>query len=127
MVFIGALAFLILCGAIYGAYWLISGMSIEYEYILTNGEIDVDKIIAQRKRKRLVTVSAKTFEAFGPYKPEEHVNRNYDSRILACESETSDGQCIMLNSAMVRWDTACWYLIPTTESFRGSNLFFQGR
>lgn len=91
MVFIGALAFLILCGAIYGAYWLISGMSIEYEYILTNGEIDVDKIVAQRKRKRLVTVSAKTFEAFGPYKPEEHVNRNYDSRILACESETSEG------------------------------------
>ena len=66
-------------------------MSVEYEYILTNGEIDVDKIIAQRKRKRLVTVSAKTFEAFGPYKMAEHANRNYDNRILACESEDSPG------------------------------------
>lgn len=89
--FLGPIALLLIFGACYGAYWLISGMSVEYEYILTNGEIDVDKIVAQRKRKRLVTVSAKTFEAFGPYKAAEHVNRNYDSRILACESEESDG------------------------------------
>ena len=66
------LSFLILCGACYGAYWLISGMNIEYEYILTNGEIDVDKIIAQRKRKRLITVNVKTFEAFRPYKAAQH-------------------------------------------------------
>ncbi len=85
------LSFLILCGACYGAYWLISGMNIEYEYILTNGEIDVDKIIAQRKRKRLITVNVKTFEAFGPYKAAEHANRSYDNRVLACESEDSEG------------------------------------
>ncbi len=88
---LGPLAVLLIFGGCYAAYWLISGMSIEYEYILTNGEIDVDKIIAQRKRKRLVTVSAKTFESFGPYQAAEHLHRNYDSRILACESEDSDG------------------------------------
>ena len=84
-------AFLIICGSGYGAYWLISGMSVEYEYILTNGEIDIDKIIAQRKRKRLISVHSKTFESFGPYKMAEHANRNYDNRILACESEDSEG------------------------------------
>ncbi len=89
--YLGGLAVLIVFGACYGAYWLISGMSVEYEYILTNGEIDVDKIIAQRKRKRLLTVNAKTFEAFGPYKAAEHAGRNYDNRVLACESEDSDG------------------------------------
>ncbi len=83
-------AFLIICGAVYGAYWLISGMNVEYEYILTNGEIDVDKIVAQRKRKRLLNVHSKTFEAFGPYKAAEHANRDYDNRILACESEDSE-------------------------------------
>ncbi len=85
------IGFLLVFGACYGAYWLISGMSIEYEYILTNGELDIDKIIAQRKRKRLATVNVKTFEAFGPYKPAEHANRDYDNRILACESEDSEG------------------------------------
>lgn len=84
-------AFLLICGAGYGAYWLITGMNVEYEYILTNGEIDVDKIIAQRKRKRLVTVNSRTFEAFGPYRAAEHTNRDYDNRILACESEDSEG------------------------------------
>ena len=85
--FVGPLAILLAFGVCYGAYWLISGMSVEYEYILTNKEIDVDKIVAQRKRKRLVTVSVKTFDGFGPYKAAEHVHRNYDSRILACVSE----------------------------------------
>lgn len=89
--FIGPIAIMLAIGVCYGGYWLISGMNIEYEYILTNGEIDVDKIIAQRKRKRLVTVHAKTFEAFGPYHMAEHLNRNYDSRILACEAENSEG------------------------------------
>ncbi|MDF2567869.1 MAG: hypothetical protein K0R90_1325 [Oscillospiraceae bacterium] len=70
-------------GVAYGAYFLITGLNVEYEYILTNGEIDVDKITAQRKRKRLITVHAKTFDEFGIYRPEEHANRQYDNRILS--------------------------------------------
>lgn len=44
------------CAIIYGTYYLLSGMNIEYEYIFTNGEIDIDKIIAKRKRVHLVTI-----------------------------------------------------------------------
>ena len=60
-----AIALFIAIGAVYGAYWLMTGLDVEYEYIVTNGEIDVDKIIAQRKRKRLLTVKASVFERFG--------------------------------------------------------------
>ena len=59
------LAFLLACAALYGGFYLISGLDCEYEYILTNGEIDVDKIIAKRKRKRLITVKSSAFERFG--------------------------------------------------------------
>lgn len=52
-------------GIFYGAYWLISEREIEYEYILTNGDLDIDKIIAKKKRKRLLTIKLKTFERFG--------------------------------------------------------------
>ena len=31
-------------------------MNIEYEYIVTNSELDIDKIMSKRGRKRLVTV-----------------------------------------------------------------------
>lgn len=56
-----------LFGVFWGGFRLITNSDCEYEYIVTNGEIDVDKIIAQRKRVRLITAKASTFEAFGEY------------------------------------------------------------
>ncbi len=50
------------CGIIWIAYILIKGRNIEYEYIVTNGDLDIDKIIAQRKRKRIFSATAKDFE-----------------------------------------------------------------
>lgn len=52
-------------GIFYGAYWLVSEQEIEYEYILTNGDLDIDKITAKKKRKRLLSAKLKTFEKFG--------------------------------------------------------------
>lgn len=60
-----AIALFIALGALYGAYYLMTNLDIEYEYIVTNGEIDIDKIIAQRNRKRLLSVKASVFERFG--------------------------------------------------------------
>lgn len=49
----------------YAGYYFISGVDTEYEYILTNGEIDIDKITGKRKRKRLMTASIDSFTSFG--------------------------------------------------------------
>lgn len=46
----------------YLMYVLIRSRSIEYEYIVTNGDLDIDMIIAQRKRKRIFTGNCKDFE-----------------------------------------------------------------
>lgn len=83
------LAPLLAVGAIYGAYYLITSMNVEYEYSVTNGELDVDQIIAQRKRKRLVTVNCKEVEAFGRYKPAEHQGKSYQTKIIACDNIAS--------------------------------------
>ncbi len=64
---LAGLGLLLICGIFYGGYYLLTGLDCEYEYIVTNGEIDVDKIIAKRKRVRLVTAKASLFEAFGEY------------------------------------------------------------
>lgn len=61
------LGLLILAGIFYGGYYLLTNFDCEYEYIVTNGEIDIDKIIAKRKRIRLITAKASAFEAFGEY------------------------------------------------------------
>ena len=63
------LSLLLVVGAGYGAWWLITGRNIEFEYSVTNGDIDIDQIIAKRKRKRLVSVSGKKVESLLPYNP----------------------------------------------------------
>lgn len=40
---------------------------IEYEYTFTNGDLDVDKIIAQSKRKEMISTQISKFTAFGRY------------------------------------------------------------
>ncbi len=79
----GTFGLFLLAGALYGAYILIAGMNVEYEYILTNGEIDIDKIIAKSRRKRLITVNIREFSEFGLYDCEKKYGE-YKSTIMAC-------------------------------------------
>lgn len=58
---------LLIVGIAYGAWWLITGLNVEYEYCVTNGDIDIDLIIAKRKRKRIVSVVGRKVESLLPY------------------------------------------------------------
>ncbi|MCL2462870.1 MAG: DUF6106 family protein [Defluviitaleaceae bacterium] len=60
--FFPGLAVFILAAAIFGTYWLFRRMNIEYEYVYTNGELDIDIIYAKAKRKRLFSGDTKDFE-----------------------------------------------------------------
>ncbi len=51
----------------YGTYFLVQNMYVEYEYTFTNGELDIDKIIAKKKRKSLLSTDTGKFTAFGKY------------------------------------------------------------
>lgn len=54
-------------GAGYGTYFLVQGTHVEYEYTFTNGSLDVDKIIAKKRRTSMLTVEVRQFTAFGRY------------------------------------------------------------
>ncbi len=58
-------AILLSCGCIYGLYRYITGTYVEYEYAVTNGEMDIDKITGKRKRRRMISVDVRKVEAFG--------------------------------------------------------------
>ena len=49
LTFIFPLTFILAAGAAYAIYLLFTGLNIEYEYTVTNGILDIDKIIAKRK------------------------------------------------------------------------------
>ena len=52
-----ALIALILVG--FGAYYIITSRSLEFEYSITNGDVTIDRIIYRRKRKRVISIDAK--------------------------------------------------------------------
>ncbi len=61
------LGFLLAVAAGYGTFFIVQSSHIEYEYAFTNGELDIDKIIAKRKRKPLLSVEVRKFTDFGKY------------------------------------------------------------
>ena len=54
---LGALSAIVIIGILYGAWWLSTKFNVEYEYIVTNEDMDVDKIINKSARKRLASIT----------------------------------------------------------------------
>ena len=88
--FIGMIAPILLFGAGYGAWWLITARNIEFEYCVTNGDVDIDQIVARRKRKRIVSVSSKKIEAAGRYDAARFAGRSIDRLVMAATSPQAE-------------------------------------
>lgn len=98
--------FAVLCIG-YLAYILISRMSVEYEYIFTNGELDIDIIRGRKFRKRMVTVKCKnikimekTTEVLSKTRTgEKAINAVYNpelGEIYKIEAAASDGKEVLV-------------------------------
>ncbi len=49
------------------AYFAIKLQNVEYEYAFTNGDFDVDKITAKRRRKRVLETNVSMIQVMAPY------------------------------------------------------------
>ena len=58
----------------YGAWYLAGMRNLEFEYALTNGELDIDRIQARRKRKRIFSAHGKEFELVAPVRSAYYSN-----------------------------------------------------
>lgn len=86
-----ALAIILLLVLGFVMWRLLTEMNIEYEYSIFEGTIDIDRIVARRKRERVVSVSLQKAEVAGRYKPEEWRERGIDRVVMAAPSEKSEG------------------------------------
>lgn len=68
MQFFAGIGLLLIVGCWYFAIRLIRNRNIEYEYILTNHELDIDKIMARSTRKRIITIDLHKIEDCGSIK-----------------------------------------------------------
>lgn len=75
--FIGLFSGLIIGGCIiYAGVFLSSFFNYEYEYALTNGELDIDKISGKKRRKHLATIELRYVTAFAAFTEETRANND---------------------------------------------------
>jgi|LFRM01.2.fsa_nt_gb hypothetical protein len=94
------LSLLFAAGIAYLGYWVITSRNIEYEYIVTNGDLDIDIIISKRKRKRIFSASCKDFDIVSPVKSSrfDQSVQGIKNRIDAASSvDSPDAYFITLN------------------------------
>ncbi|QAT50009.1 hypothetical protein EQM14_09620 [Caproiciproducens sp. NJN-50] len=87
ILFLPSLAIFVLAAVCCGAYLLITSRNLEFEYSVTNGDLTIDRIIAKRKRRRMISVDARTVEKMGKYDPQKLRSKNFDARIFSSETE----------------------------------------
>ncbi len=64
--FLAAFWLLAVAGIIFLVYKLVKNTDLEYEYILTNNELDIDKIVSKSSRKRVFTVDFSIVDICAP-------------------------------------------------------------
>ncbi len=74
-----------------GAWWLITEQNREFEYCVTNGDIDIDEIIAQRRRRRIVSVRGTKLESLLPYEAGKFAEEGFQRRVMAAPSRQASG------------------------------------
>jgi len=59
-------------GIVYGIYYMFQRFDVEYEYVFTNGDLDIDKIFAKAKRKKGLAINVKQFEIMAAVKDKQY-------------------------------------------------------
>jgi len=88
---------LLIIGAAWGAFKLTRMFSIEYEYIITNGSFDVDKITAQSSRKRMMSFEIANVQAVEKFNPNAMPSGNFEKTLIACDTTDPNAYYIIVS------------------------------
>lgn len=91
---INTMAPVLLALLIWGAVYLSKNYNIEYEYAVTNYYLDIDKIIAQRKRSRIVSLDIRKIDYFISSKEESlySAQKNDKSIVQSFDCTSNSGE-----------------------------------
>ena len=92
---------LIMAGCIYGAYRLSNFFFNEYEYIITNGIMDIDRIIAKSSRKREASFDLSKVDRIEKYNPNMKITGNFKKQIFACSKDDENAYLLVADGGKV--------------------------
>lgn len=116
-----AIALLLVFGAFYGAYKLSGRFHVEYEYIVTNGTMDVDKILNKSSRKRVLTFELSTVSRLEKFNPAQLNNLNGKEVTIACNQ---DDPGAYLLAATTEGKGTLYLVFAPDERLRGAIVKF---
>ena len=99
-------------GSLWGGCTLLKRQNLEFEYIVTNGILDVDKIIAKSARKRLVSIDCRSMEILAPVCScwDQYKGQQFGAEVEATTSPQSPHR---------------WFAVFNDKSGKRTVLFFE--
>ncbi|MBR5451568.1 MAG: hypothetical protein IKV36_01065 [Clostridia bacterium] len=95
------IVFLVDCGICYMAWWSVCQFRWEYEYVITNGDFDIDKIVNQRKRSRVLSFNCSEIQKIGKYNKDMPTPEGTE-KIFCCSASEDCYYIIVRTSANKR-------------------------
>lgn len=105
--FVGPLTPILVVALGYGAWWLTAKLNIEYEYIVTNGTMDVDKIINKSSRQRISSFELSNVERIEKYNDHLLQNIKKENLVFACNRNDPDAYLLVASKE----DTKVNYIV----------------
>ena len=87
MSILGTFSLLLAAGALFGANKLSVRFNVEYEYIVTNGTMDIDKIINKSSRKRILSFELATVSRIEKFNPAQLSGVNAKELFITCNQD----------------------------------------
>jgi len=97
MVFFNGLFAFVLCGVFYGAYWLSSKLNVEYEYIITNGIMDIDRITNKSSRVRVLSFDLSNITQMEKCTLEKVKSLDRKRVLFACDADDKNAYYLEVN------------------------------
>nr|WP_317282425.1 DUF6106 family protein [uncultured Sellimonas sp.] len=76
-------------------YFVFRRLDLEYEYLYVNGDLDIDKIMAKQKRKRVFSMNVSELEILAPQGAGE-LNQYNNAKVMDFSSHMPDAKCYVM-------------------------------
>lgn len=119
--YLGMIAPVLSFGFFYGAWKLSTLFNVEYEYIITNGTFDIDKITNRFSRKRVKTFELSTVSRIEKYTPAVLNSVNSKNVFFTCDKTSPDAYVIV---AQKEGDEANYIVFAPNQKIRNGVIKF---
>lgn len=108
---------LVIVGIVFGTGFLFNKFNREYEYILTNNELDIDVIYNRSSRKRIMTINMRKIDIMASIQDERHANEINKAglKIINASENTNQSNTYAIVTQSEK-DGACKVLITPNEA-----------